>query len=165
MAENKRDYYEVLGVSKGASDDEIKKAYRKMAKQYHPDTNPGDKVAEEKFKDINEAYKVAKKVRHDEAQVIVSVVPIEYYLDTGEKMEFAPIRYKSTTFKTLFNVLINSFNFNKYSLFNVIPGTITCLIHIFLLLSDKYSLNYKSFIENIYNTFKTKIVITIHKTE
>ena len=56
--------------------------------------------------DINEAYRVAKKVRHDESQVIVSVVPIEYYLDTGEKMEFAPIRYKSNTFKTLFNVLL-----------------------------------------------------------
>lgn len=56
--------------------------------------------------DINEAYRVARKVRHDESLAIVSVVPIEYYLDTGEKMEFAPIRYKSNTFKTLFNVLL-----------------------------------------------------------
>lgn len=56
--------------------------------------------------DINEAYKVAKKVRHADNLAIVSVVPIEYYLDTGEKMEFAPIRYKSNTFKTLFNVLL-----------------------------------------------------------
>ena len=58
MAENKRDYYEVLGLKKGASDDEIKKAFRKMAMKYHPDRNPGDKNAEEQFKQINEAYSV-----------------------------------------------------------------------------------------------------------
>ena len=56
MAEQKRDYYEVLGLKKGASEDEIKKAYRKLAKQNHPDVNPGDKGAEERFKEINEAY-------------------------------------------------------------------------------------------------------------
>ena len=53
--QNKRDYYEVLGVEKNASDAEIKKAYRKLAMKYHPDQNPGDKTAEEKFKEINEA--------------------------------------------------------------------------------------------------------------
>ena len=58
MAENKRDYYEVLGVSKGASEDEIKKAYKKLARKYHPDMNPGDKEAEEKFKEVNEANEV-----------------------------------------------------------------------------------------------------------
>lgn len=58
MAEQKRDYYEVLGVSKGVSDEDLKKAYRKMAKQYHPDLHPGDKEAEAKFKECNEAYAV-----------------------------------------------------------------------------------------------------------
>lgn len=55
---SKRDYYEILGVSKGAATDEIKKAYRKVAMQYHPDRNPGDKAAEEKFKEAAEAYEV-----------------------------------------------------------------------------------------------------------
>ncbi len=69
MAE-KRDYYEVLGLDKSASDDAVKKAYRKLAKQYHPDLNPGDKTAEEKFKEVNEAYGVLsdpdKKSRYDQ---------------------------------------------------------------------------------------------------
>ena len=67
---DKRDYYEVLGLSKGATDDEIKKAYRRLAKQYHPDMNPGDKVAENKFKEVNEAYDVLgdpdKKAKYDQ---------------------------------------------------------------------------------------------------
>ena len=58
MAEQKRDYYEVLGLKKGASEEEIKKAYRKLAKQYHPDLHPGDKDAEAKFKEVNEAAQV-----------------------------------------------------------------------------------------------------------
>ena len=55
---DKRDYYEVLGVDKSASDADIKKAYRSLAKKYHPDMNPGDKEAEQKFKEVNEAYAV-----------------------------------------------------------------------------------------------------------
>ena len=53
---SKRDYYEVLGVEREAADDDIKKAYRKLAVKYHPDKNPGDKAAEEKFKEVGEAY-------------------------------------------------------------------------------------------------------------
>ncbi|MBR4989826.1 MAG: molecular chaperone DnaJ [Oscillospiraceae bacterium] len=70
MAENKRDYYEVLGVNKGASAEEIKKAYRKAAMKYHPDRNPGDKEAEAKFKEVGEAYEVlsddGKRSRYDQ---------------------------------------------------------------------------------------------------
>src|SRR4030095_16299085 len=66
---SKRDYYEVLGVAKGATAGEIKKAYRKVAMQYHPDRNPGDKSAEEKFKEAAEAYEILsdsdKKSQYD----------------------------------------------------------------------------------------------------
>ena len=69
MAE-KRDYYEVLGINRNASADEIKSAFRKLSKKYHPDLNPDDPTAEEKFKEINEAYQVLsdaeKKQRYDQ---------------------------------------------------------------------------------------------------
>ena len=69
MAENKRDYYETLGISKNANEAEIKKAYRNLAKKYHPDVNPNDKTAEKKFKEVNEAYEILsdgeKKSQYD----------------------------------------------------------------------------------------------------
>ena len=70
MAEQKRDYYEVLGVDKSADDGAIKRAYRQLAKKYHPDMNPGDAEAEQKFKEVNEAYDVLsdpdKKAKYDQ---------------------------------------------------------------------------------------------------
>ena len=67
---DKRDYYEVLGVDKSADADTIKKAYRTLAKKYHPDMNPGDKEAEQRFKEVNEAYAVLsdpdKKAKYDQ---------------------------------------------------------------------------------------------------
>lgn len=70
MADTKRDYYEVLGVDKSADESTIKKAYRQLAKKYHPDMNPGDKEAEAKFKEVNEAYDVLsdpdKKAKYDQ---------------------------------------------------------------------------------------------------
>ena len=70
MADQKRDYYDVLGVQKGATDAEIKKAYRRLAKENHPDLHPGDKEAESRFKEINEAYEVLsdsdKRSRYDQ---------------------------------------------------------------------------------------------------
>ncbi len=68
--QNFRNYYEILGISKDVSAEEIKRAYRKLARKYHPDLNPGDKIAEEKFKDLGEAYEVlsdgAKRAEYDQ---------------------------------------------------------------------------------------------------
>ena len=73
MAE-KRDYYEVLGLQKGASEADIKKAFKTMARKYHPDLHPGDKEAEEKFKEINEAYSVLT-IRKRRCAMTSSVMP------------------------------------------------------------------------------------------
>src|SRR5215467_10368812 len=70
MAVKFKDYYEVLGVKRDATDDQIRQAYRKLARKYHPDVNPGDRVAEDKFKELNEANEVLsdpeKRKRYDQ---------------------------------------------------------------------------------------------------
>ena len=74
MAE-KRDYYEVLGVKKDATAEEIKKAYRKVTKENHPDLHPGDKACEERFKEANEAYEDRKSTRLNSSHEFVSRMP------------------------------------------------------------------------------------------
>ncbi len=77
----KRDYYEVLGLQKDAAKDDIKRAYRKLAIQYHPDKNPGDKNAEEKFKEATEAYEVLgddqKRQAYDQFGLLYKTLGIE----------------------------------------------------------------------------------------
>ena len=79
----KRDYYEVLGVDRNASAADIKKAYRKLAIQYHPDKNPDNKEAEEKFKEAAEAYSVLsdpdKKARYDQFGFEIDIYKIDFY--------------------------------------------------------------------------------------
>ena len=101
MAEQKRDYYEVLGVDKNADEATIKKAYRALAKKYHPDMNPGDKEAEKKFKEASEAYAILsdpeKKKQYDQQHLraapagtavliltaLISAIFLETFLETS----------------------------------------------------------------------------------
>ncbi len=101
MAE-KRDYYEVLGVAKNANADEIKKAYRKAAIQFHPDKNPGDKEAEEKFKEAAEAYDVLsnpdKRARYDQFAARQAAGPAASAASAAEGSRWRTSSRSSATF-------------------------------------------------------------------
>ena len=71
----KRDFYDVLGIGKSASPDELKSAYRKLAVKYHPDKNPGDKVAEDKFKEASEAYGILSDKEKSKTMIILGMLP------------------------------------------------------------------------------------------
>ena len=122
MAESKRDYYEVLGVEKGASADEIKKAYRKNAMKYHPDRNPGDKDAEEKFKELGEAYEVLsdddKRARYDQfgfagvdpsygggAGAGINIMPVAFLTIKGGDINILPVVSQPDTLDRLVSLI------------------------------------------------------------
>ena len=87
----KRDYYEVLGVPKGASKDDIKKAYRKLAIQYHPDRNPGNKDAEEHFKEATEAYEILGDDKKRQAYDQFGFAGVEGMSGGGQSQDFSTI--------------------------------------------------------------------------
>ena len=120
-----KDYYQILGVDKNTSQDDIKKAYRKLAKKYHPDTNPNNKQAEEKFKDINEAYEV---LGDEEKRKKYDTMGEEFHFQNGydfDPSEFGfgkNVRYQysnggNTDFSDFFNLLFGGGGFGTNSMF------------------------------------------------
>ena len=100
---SKRDYYDVLGVSKTASDDEIKKAYRKLAKKYHPDANPGDKEAEAKFKEASEAYAVLSDASKRKAYDTYGHSAFDPNSAAGQASGFGGFDFGSMDFSDIFS--------------------------------------------------------------
>ena len=99
MAENKRDYYEVLGVKKNATDEELKKAYRKLSRKYHPDANinnPNKDQAEEKFKEVQQAYEQIMKEREygSSSRMAMAATEITVVLEITEMPVPVPIRMR-----------------------------------------------------------------------
>lgn len=106
MEPTTHDFYSILGVSHSASQEEIKKAYRSLAKKYHPDANPGDNVAEQKFKDVNDAYAVLgddkKRLEYDQVKQQTNTGPGERAskASTGDKSGFKGKRAMDPFFQT-----------------------------------------------------------------
>lgn len=105
MAETKRDYYEVLGVSKSATEDELKKAYRKLAKKYHPDINPGDKEAEAKFKEASEAYAVLSDAEKRRQYDQFGHAAFEQGGGAGDSADLILTRRTWVTFSVIFSAI------------------------------------------------------------
>lgn len=107
---SKKDYYAVLGVGRGATAEEIKKAYRKLARQYHPDVNPGDKNAEEKFKQISEAFDVLsdekKRGIYDRYGYYSDQLPNEAATGAGAGFDFS--RFESANFQDVFSEIFSN---------------------------------------------------------
>lgn len=123
MAE-KRDYYEVLGVSKSATEDEIKKAYRQLAKKYHPDANPGDKVAEAKFKEASEAYAVLSDAEKRRAYDQYGHAAFDPNSAAGAASGFGGFDFGSMDFSDIFSDIFGGAfsGFGGGSIFNEFRG-------------------------------------------
>ena len=119
---DKRDYYEVLGVNKNATQDEIKKAYRVLAKKYHPDANPGDKTAEAKFKEASEAYAVLSDENKKRAYDTYGHAAFDPNSAAGQASGFGGFDFGSMDFSDIFSDFFGGAGFDTSSIFGNFGG-------------------------------------------